>query len=143
MNLLIVNFHYYREEQYISGIYPTTPDRFEHQIALLSKQYEFISQQTLVSWIQNEIQPTGNYCLITFDDGLKEQMKAYQWLLSKNIPAVFFIPTGPIREKYVLSVHKLQLLRTQITDEDLLKRLEASFDTPFDKSTEDFDRQRE
>ncbi|MDO9373810.1 MAG: polysaccharide deacetylase family protein [Ferruginibacter sp.] len=137
MNLLIVNFHYFRDQKYDSGIYPITPKQFEHQVNLLSRRYQFISQEKLASWVVKGKQPTGDYCLLTFDDGLKEQMNAYEWLHSQKIPAVFYIPTNPIKEKSVLTVHKLHLLRTRIADQVLLKEVEAKFEISFDQSKQD------
>lgn len=48
MELLIVNFHYFREEMYSSGIYPVSRQRLLYQVEELSKTYAFLSQDELV-----------------------------------------------------------------------------------------------
>ncbi len=135
MNLLIVNFHYYGNEQYTSGIYPVTPEFFQRQISTLAKEYTFISQVELATYIQENKYPEGNFCLITFDDGLKQQMQVYNWLLENKIPAIFYVPTKPITESIVLDVHKLHFVRASIDDTDLIKLLKK--DTAYDYSIED------
>ena len=128
MNLLIVNFHYYSDNKYSSGIYPISSRRFANQIKILSQTYKFVGQKMVSDWIKTGDIPEGNYCMITFDDGLKQQMNAFKWLLEHSIPAVFFVPAKPFVEKKVLDVHKLQLIRTQISDANLLENVNNLYD---------------
>lgn len=123
MRLLIVNFHYFREEKYASGIYPINQQSLMNQINELKRYYTFISQEELVGIFNTKQYPDKNYCLITFDDGLKEQMDAFRWLKQNNIPAIFYVPVKPFVEGTVLEVHKLHLVRAQVNDEDLLLQL--------------------
>lgn len=124
MKLLIVNFHYYREERYSSGIYPVNQAGLTSQLSEIAKQYDFISQQDLADCFNKQQFPKGNFCLITFDDGLKEQMQAFDLLQSKGIPAVFYVPAKPLVENKVLDVHKAHLIRTKLSDAELLKQLQ-------------------
>lgn len=135
MNLLIVNFHYYSNRSYSSGIYPVKPKDFERQIMVLSKYYDFVGQKEICNWIKNGETPEGNFCLITFDDGLKEQMCAYKWLIKENVPAIFYAAAKPLVEKTVLDVHKLQLIRTRVSDGELLKRVNKYCDINFTTET--------
>lgn len=123
MKLLIVNFHYYGDEKFNAGIYPITPNFFQRQLKAIAKEYTFIRQIELAKYIQESKFPEGNYCLLTFDDGLKQQMQVYQWLVENNIPAVFYVPTRPILESVVLDVHKLHHVRAQMDDKALIKIL--------------------
>jgi peptidoglycan/xylan/chitin deacetylase (PgdA/CDA1 family) len=123
MKLLIVNFHYYGDEIFNAGIYPVTPDFFQRQLKAIAEEYTFISQIELAKYIQQNKYPEGNYCLLTFDDGLKQQMQVYHWLVENNIPAIFYVPTKPIIESVVLDVHKLHHVRAQMDDKDLIKIL--------------------
>lgn len=134
MNLLIVNFHYYSNKTYPSGIYPISPINFANQIKILSKTYNFVEQKEISDWIKTGESPEGNYCLITFDDGLKQQMNAFNWLVENEIPAIFYVPAKPFVEKTILDVHKLHLIRTKMTDADLLKFINESFDIKFTNS---------
>jgi peptidoglycan/xylan/chitin deacetylase (PgdA/CDA1 family) len=131
MNLLAVNFHYFREETYPSGIYPVKKESFANQIRALSKYYTFISQYEIAQCINTNEYNKGNYCLITFDDGLKEQMEAFKWLKKNNIPAIFYVPVKPLVENTVLEVHKLHLVRAQVNDEELLSILKSTTEYSF------------
>lgn len=121
MQLLIVNFHYFGFEKYKSGIYPIKPDDFYIQLKVISKDYTFISQAQLVNYINEKYYPEGNYCLITFDDGLQQQMTAFHLLQEWNIPAIFYVPTAPLIEKKVLDVHKLHHIRANTEDKVMLE----------------------
>jgi peptidoglycan/xylan/chitin deacetylase (PgdA/CDA1 family) len=123
MKLLIVNFHYYGDEIFNAGIYPVTPDFFQRQLKAIAEEYIFISQIELAKCIQVNKYPEGNYCLLTFDDGLKQQMNVYHWLVENNIPAIFYVSTKPILDSIVLDVHKLHHVRAQMDDKDLIKIL--------------------
>ena len=122
MKLLIVNFHYIRDKKYQSGIYPRTLSELSNQIDSISKHYKFISQENLISQLLNKsISKNAKYCLLTFDDGLKEQMEAFKMLIKKGIPAVFFVNTKPIKNNTVADVHKLHHIRSKLCDEEILK----------------------
>lgn len=124
MNLLAVNFHYFRETTYASGIYPVSKENFARQIRTLQESYTIIGQQQLLQWIQSGNTPTGNYCVITFDDGLKEQMDAFNWLRENGLEAIFYVSILPIEQHRVLNVHKLHYVRTQLNDALLWERLQ-------------------
>jgi peptidoglycan/xylan/chitin deacetylase (PgdA/CDA1 family) len=128
MKLLVVNFHYIRDEIYTNGIYPRSPKQFSAQLDVLAKYYNFISQQQLADIITSRKFPAKSYCLITFDDGLKEQMDALDILDKKGVPAVFYVCTNPIKSSNVLDVHKLHYIRSKLDDADLYKILEATID---------------
>ncbi len=127
MKLLAVNFHYYRNDVYHSGIYPVSHAAFAHQIEVLSKHYTFVSQSEINLWIANDHYPEGNYCVITFDDGLKEQMNAFSWLKQNGIPAIFYVVTQPLLEEKVLPVNKLHYIRTRLTDSELISLIENEY----------------
>jgi peptidoglycan/xylan/chitin deacetylase (PgdA/CDA1 family) len=115
MQLLIINHHYIRDKKYKNGIYPKSLKDLEKNIEILHKRgYKFVSQNELINIKK------GEYVLFTFDDGLKEQMEAFEFLLKKGIPAVFYVSTYPIMEKKVLNVHKLHYIRSKIDDKELL-----------------------
>jgi len=116
MRLLIVNFHYIRDIKYNNGIYPRSLKELSLQIDELSKYYTFISKEELEYKIINKKYDQNNYCLITFDDGLKEQMDAFEFLWSKGIPAIFYVTTSSIRNNTVVDVHKLHYIRSKMDD---------------------------
>jgi peptidoglycan/xylan/chitin deacetylase (PgdA/CDA1 family) len=120
LKLLIVNFHYFRSEVPRAGIYPIKPVEFEKQLEVLGKVFSFCSQADILRWLKEEKYPDGNCCLLTFDDGLREQQQAIDILKRKGIPAIFYIPVGPYKNGKVLAVHKLHHIRSLISDNDFL-----------------------
>lgn len=129
MYLLSVNYHYFREKKYENGIYPLTMKEFSNQIDELSKYYEFISQNDLIDNIKNKRYSIKKYCLLTFDDGLREQMNALELLNKKGIPGVFYVTTNSIRNNKVVNVHKLHHIRSIISDTDVFKFLDSKIDS--------------
>jgi peptidoglycan/xylan/chitin deacetylase (PgdA/CDA1 family) len=124
MQLLVVNFHYYRETSGQNGIYPRNRSQLISQIDEISRFYTFISQADLIEFLNGARPLDGKFCLITFDDGLKEQMTAFDEMNSLGVPAVFYINSAPIRDKTVTNVHKLHHLRANISDGDLYSYVE-------------------
>src|SRR5262249_44751334 len=121
MRLLAVNHHYYREVRPPSGIYPITPDDFHRQADTVSSAGWTVAdrRETLTSG--------RDVCLLTFDDGLKEQMAAARWLHENGYWGIFFVPTLPIVEKIVLDVHKLHMVRAMRNDDELALDVARSF----------------
>ncbi len=123
MTLLAVNFHYFRDTTYPGGIYPINPQALAHQIEVLQQNFSFVSQEQIATWLRNRYFPEGNYCVLTFDDGLQEQMAAFDFLSAKGIPAIFYVPTDPIRLQKVLPVHQLHFVRTKLSDTNIFEFL--------------------
>lgn len=127
MPLLAVNHHYYRAKCPGRGIYPTSPEVMANNIALLrSYGWEFGAEKEI-----HECTGKGadkRVCIITLDDGLKEQMACLADLEALNVPALFFVSTAPVIEGRVLDVHKLHMIRSVMDDEVLGARLDKKFD---------------
>lgn len=128
MQLLSVNFHYIRNQKPDKGIFPRSLTEFAHQIEELGRHYEFIGQSELIRILKSKIYPNKNYCMITFDDNLREQMDAFEYLRNNSIPAMFFSTTLPYLEKRVHDVHKSHHILKTYSDEELARILEAEFD---------------
>jgi len=129
MKLLAVNFHYVRDEIYDNGIYPRTLEQLSSQVDELSKYYEFISQNDLIEKIKNKKYDNKNYCLLTFDDGLKEQMSALELLKKKGVPALFYVTTNSIKNSTVVDVHKLHYIRSIMKDSDVYHFINNKIDS--------------
>ena len=129
MQLLIVNYHYIREDKYKGGIYPVSLDDLSVQIEKISKQYTFIDQKGIVNEINSHKKTNKNkkYCLLTFDDGLKEQMQAFDFLIKKGIPSMYYVPSNPIQNKTVLDIHKLHYVRSVMSDKEIYEYLEKHY----------------
>lgn len=129
MQLLAVNFHYIRDEKPSRGIYPRSIEEFQSQIEELGRYYTFLSQQELLRIIREPNGGTGErYCVITFDDNLKEQLSIYDFLERNRIPAIFFSTTYPYIEKDVHDVHKNHQIFTKYSDLELASMFDELYD---------------
>ena len=135
MKILIVNYHYLRERKTGKGIHPITTSEFIYQLDLLEKKYKFLSQSKLISLLSNskESLPEEDFCLLTFDDGLKEQLKAFDILKKKKIPGIFFISTMPLVERRACLVHKFHYVMEQIKFESLYHSILKIFPDSIEK----------
>jgi methionyl-tRNA formyltransferase len=84
--------------------------QFEEKIDYLQKKYTFLSLKDFYKKNYDEAN-WENYCILTFDDGLKNQYaNAYPVLKKRGIPAAFFISGCGIQEHFVTVTHKIQFL---------------------------------
>lgn len=112
--LLVVNYHYFRdpEDSRFPGIHGVNVDRFEKQISNLAARFEMITPNDFLSFKQADFQ-SKDYCLITFDDGLKEQYELGKPVLDKyGIEGVYFINGVNQDQNKVSLVHKIHWLRS-------------------------------
>jgi len=129
--ILVINYHYIRRDfsQPHPGIFGVTPIEFKNQLELLSKYGKFISQEELKNRIIDQIVPEQD-CLefmVTFDDGLKEQVaEALPILDNLGIPAVFYVNTVNFEQKVFSLVHQLHLLRSQISPSEFISLIYSS-----------------
>jgi peptidoglycan/xylan/chitin deacetylase (PgdA/CDA1 family) len=128
MKLLIVNYHYFRNEKYKNGIYPISTVEFEDQLEYLDNKYTLISQAELDCMIKNKKNYNDDFSLITFDDGLLEQMSAFEIMLIKGIPGVFYITTDAIKYNKCVDVHKLHYIRSILDDNEIYDNLDKLYE---------------
>ncbi|RBN50298.1 polysaccharide deacetylase family protein [Flavobacterium psychrolimnae] len=127
--LTVSNYHYIREnfDAPFLSIFGVTPKLFEKQLLLLKKTGTFIHPNDLISNPDKIIKSKQNYILITFDDGLKEQFELAKPILDQlKIPALFFVNSINHIEKKVSLVHKIHLLRSQMSPSKLLSTFAAA-----------------
>ena len=73
------------------------PGTFEHQMAYLRKPFRLLSLASLRRHLQERNPFPTNSCLVTFDDGWKDNYThAYPILKRHEIPAVIFLSVGHI-----------------------------------------------
>lgn len=128
--LTVCNFHYIRThfEAPFPSIFGVTPAEFENQLYELAKIGVFINQSHLINDIEFILNSEKNYILITFDDGLKEQYLLAKPILDRlKIPAIYFINSINFIEKKVSLVHKIHLLRFQISSKELVNGIQNEF----------------
>ncbi len=141
--LLAVNFHYVQSEgRYrYPGIHPITAQALRCQLEVLGQSFEFVSGHDVLRAVEGIHQLPSQACLLTFDDGLKEQIDyALPILRAMRIPAVFFISTQPLAECRALTVHKTHWLQATLGPDAFLEELKkqaAALGTSLDLSQVD------
>ena len=124
--LVAVNYHYVRPsfDQPHDGVHGLTPDQFQRQLETLSRTATFVGLNDVRQALSGSPLPERSL-LVTFDDGLREQLEhAWPVLNRMGIPAAFFVNTAPILDRRVLTVHKIHLLRAYVEPRALLALLE-------------------
>lgn len=127
--LSVCNFHYIREtfDSKYQSIFGITPNSFEKQLRALKNNGDFITPKEFIKSYHEILSSKDNLYLISFDDGLKEQIQlAFPILESLNLEAVFFANSINTELQKVSTVHKIHLLRSLISSEDLLKKINVS-----------------
>ena len=112
--LIVVVYHYVRAVfgYPFPGIHGVTPFALEAQLRLLGRVGEFVSISQIGDAVSGATSLPRSAFLVTFDDGLREQLDhALPVLDELGVPGVFFVNTWPIANRAVSSVHKIHLLR--------------------------------
>ena len=123
-SLIVVNYHYIRNQIPNAGIYPITPMHFSKQLDLIHADgYKFISLgelNTAITSKDDSILPNKS-CLITFDDGFLESYEnGYSILKNKGIPGAFYVLGDVIKNNNLPNTHKIHYLRSILKDESIL-----------------------
>jgi peptidoglycan/xylan/chitin deacetylase (PgdA/CDA1 family) len=114
MTLIVVNYHYVRPrfDYPFPGIHGLTPEALEHQLRLLGGVGQFVSVDQVRTAARGGVPLPTRALLVTFDDGLREQIDHALPILDRlGIPAVFFVNTAPIASGTVTPVHQIHMLR--------------------------------
>ncbi|MBD8840707.1 polysaccharide deacetylase family protein [Paenibacillus sp. CFBP 13594] len=124
MNNVAVMYHYVREPDHWNGIVPLSPKHFEDQIDYISRTHNIIS----VNDIRRK--HTKPWCVLTFDDGTKDQYTfAFDILKRKGISAYFTVMSGPAISQDIPLVHLVHSVLSFISDEEMWERINNKFDT--------------
>ena len=106
--LHVVMYHYVRDlpRTRYPKIKGMALDGFRQQIAWLASQYEMVTLEAALEFLQGTYQPFHDLCMLTFDDGLKEHYTHVAPVLADyNIQGLFGVITSCIEEHVVASVH--------------------------------------
>jgi peptidoglycan/xylan/chitin deacetylase (PgdA/CDA1 family) len=112
--LIVVTYHYVRPrfEHRFPGIHGITPAMLEAQLRTLGTSGEFVSLSQLHDAVRGDASLPRDALLVTFDDGLREQVDHALPVLDRlGIPAAFFVNTWPMAHRAVSTVHQIHLLR--------------------------------
>lgn len=78
------------------GVFSTTPAMFERQLRFLKKECDIVMPHDIGHLRRR---PRGNYVMVTFDDGYRDNYEvAFPILKSLDVPAIFFVATGFIEQ---------------------------------------------
>lgn len=117
-------YHYVRPKNNWDGIVPLSPELFSKQIDFLSRQYDIISVNQI---FESRSRP---WCVLTFDDGTKDQYTyAFDILKKKGVPAHFSVMSGPALTQNIPVVHLVHTVLSFKSDEEIWSLLSNSFDT--------------
>lgn len=97
---------------------------FEKQIIQLSNHYKLISLEDYIHMVIKKTHMTGNYCVITFDDGLRGCYDYALPILQKlGVQSTFFICSEPLEEQNILAIYKINLLIENLGSEFFLAQV--------------------
>ena len=70
-----------------------------------------------------------NGVVLTFDDGLKDHYNfVYPELKRRGLWGIFYIPTGQYKNKKILDVHRIHLLKGKLGSTKVLKKVLDKFE---------------
>jgi peptidoglycan/xylan/chitin deacetylase (PgdA/CDA1 family) len=116
-----VMYHYVRPtvDRAPFGYYHLSLEDFRRQLDWFEREHGFVDKSTFVQCLGGKRTPPADGVVLTFDDGLADH---YEWVLpelkSRGLWGLFFVPTGPLNNEYVLPVHRIHSLlgRNESTD---------------------------
>ena len=126
--LFVSNYHYIRNnfKSKYPSIFGLTPKMFKRQLLKLKGIGMFVHPDELLTNSEDIFESQQIYFLVTFDDGLKEQYElALPILKQLEVPALFFVNSLNFMEKKVSLVHKIHLLRSVVSPDYMLEKLQG------------------
>ena len=129
----VVSDHMVRDEHIQPGMY-VRGQSFEAHITYLRKRFTIISLDELLDlWQTNRLKRDQSYCVITFDDGWKDNYQfAFPVLMKYRIPATIFLATdfiGTARwfwpDQMMLLLEKGRQYTTDATDRKAISTIMA------------------
>src|SRR5690606_7291091 len=101
-----------------------TPKEFRNQLQLFKNEGDILDAGQISQNVQDILSSKENFFLLTFDDGLIEQLNFALPIIDElNMSAIFFPNSLNFQEKKVSSVHKIHLLRSILEPKNFLKIL--------------------
>ena len=122
---LAIMYHYVREQDEKrphKGIFGLGIDSFKKQIEAISTKFTFCTVNEFSRMTKTD---NKRYCMLTFDDGLKDHHEVFVYLKEKGIRATFFLITSTFDESKVINSHKMHLLLEKTNAYELGNSLNA------------------
>ena len=92
---------------------------FKNKLKYLIEEYDIISSSEIPK-VKNK-NNNSKYAILTFDDGLLDHYYVADLLNNMGLPGTFFIPTQAVRDRLIISSHKIQFLLASIDEKELVK----------------------
>jgi len=134
---IIVNYHYVEDpREDFSGIYPCPVKKFKKQIEFFSEHFTVVSIPEVYAAAQKK--SSKKFCALTFDDGLKDQYENAVPILKKyGATAIFFPITGTL-EGVLPSTHKIHILLSRFSPDELIDSCNIFFETHYPKQKDQY-----
>jgi len=128
----IIMYHYVRD--LANSRYPNIKGLdlalFKEQLSYLQKNYNIISMEQLIAYIDDNESLPDKPVLLTFDDAYTEHFtNVFPILHNRKLPGSFFVPAKTILENEVLDVNKIHFILASITNiQSLVKKVFKELD---------------
>jgi len=143
MEIYSVMYHYVlnEKEDQFDGIFPIWEKEFERQIKWLKKNFEIIDPKLLSKDLTSTkiYKSTKRKCILTFDDGTKDQMRNAVRVMDKhNIKACFFVLSDVLVDKIMPIAQLLHVVLCYFNPDKVIDHLYTNrlIDSRFDKEIE-------
>lgn len=112
MKDLIIMYHYVMEPEQWKGSVPISPENFKKQVLWAKKHYEIVKPEDMHK------PTTKPKCIISFDDGTKDQyINAFNILRELEVPGYFTIMYGPLKLKKIPVFHLVHTVLSYFDDQ--------------------------
>lgn len=120
--LLVVNYHYVRACSLMSeGVRGVDVTSLRSQVELIGRSFEFVTPEDLRRAVEEGRSLSRRSCLITFDDGLREQFEnAWPVLSEQGVTGLFFVSPEFTLSGRVATVHRVHMLRGAVGTDALV-----------------------
>lgn len=144
MKIYSIMYHYVlnEHEDQFKGIFPIWEKEFERQVNWLKNNFEVLDPKLLNEDLRNDNLFTSSKpkCIITFDDGTKDQIRNAVRILDKhNLKACFFVLSEVLLNKVMPIAQLLHLILCYFEANDVIdhlyknKLIKSSFDNEIGK----------
>lgn len=138
--LLVLNYHRIGDaasSPFDPGVFSTSAEGFDEQIASLKAKYEFATVDEALNIIEGKVSIEKMKVLVTFDDGYRDNFQlAFPVLKKHQVEAVFFLTTAAIATGTVPWWDEIAYLAKRQAPASL--RITYPHETQFDLSPDHF-----
>lgn len=138
---IVVNYHYVNDrcDDFHQNIKKTNTSQFKRQVEFLMEKYQIICPTMLERFFYQREKLPDNFCVLTFDDGLKDHYaNVFPILKNYNIKACFAVPTAIFEKEEILLAHKNHILLAKLGEEQLVAEINKKLENFFPELLEKY-----